>query len=266
MCDAMDGQEGAYPVLIVPGFASPRFQTDLVGRHLRSVGLDTISIELPWLAMGDVARAAGVLAERAGRAMEAYGCEKINIFGYSLGGVVARYYLQELEGYPALGRAAFVSSPHAGTYFGYLGFFSPAGRQMCPGSQVIRRLEESPAREHVAGKCISIFVRYDGVIVPCTSSYLPDNYNLMYRRPVSHWRAVMSESIALRASEFLRGELPVGAFPGRDLDPIDPAGLVSVCWGEKPAGARRVWQAVGAPFRTLAGRIASLLRKGKGSS
>ena len=256
-----DETTARYPVLIVPGYGSPGFQTDLVSRHLQSSGLDTVKIKLPWMAMGDMVRSANIVSEQAKRAMKTYGCERVNLFGYSLGGVVARYYLQELEGYPLLGRAAFISSPQAGTYFGYLGFFSPAGRQVQPNSPLLRQLNESPIRENLAGKCISIFVRWDGVIVPCFSSYLPEGYNLMQRRPISHFRAVMSREIAVRASEFLAGGLPEGAVPGREFGMLEGGELVVVPWARRETDRRRVWHVVSKPFVSLGSRIAMLFRR-----
>lgn len=247
-----------YPVLVVPGFGAPAFQTELVSRHLRSTGLDTISVRLPWLAMGDMARSAVVVAEQARRVVEERGFEKVNLFGFSLGGLIARYYLQELEGYPLLGRGAFVSSPYSGTYLGYLGAFSPAGRQVRPASELLRRLEESAEREHVSGKCLSIFVRWDGVVVPCFSSYLPDGYNILMRRPLTHWRAVTSRELILHASEFLQGGMPECAIPGRELDLLEAGRAFAV------PGAltrRRVWSVLNAPFRTFGNRVAALFRR-----
>jgi len=248
---------GRYPVLVIPGYGAPEFQTNLVGRYLQSSGLDTVKIKLPWMAMGDMTRSARIVAEQARRLQETLGHDKVNLFGYSLGGIIARYYLQELDGYPKLGRGAFISSPNAGTYFGYLGFFSPAGRQVRPGSPLIEQLNESPVLEHIAGKCLSIFVRWDGVIVPCFSSYLPNGYNLMQRRPLLHWRAVMDQDLIGRASEFLKGDMPEGVFAGRELGMIEAGDLLSVPW-EIGREKRRVWKVIFKPFRSLSRRVASL--------
>ena len=249
-----------YPVLVVPGFGAPAFQTELVSEHLRSTGLDTISVRLPWLAMGDMVRSAGIVGEQARRAVEERGFEKVNLFGFSLGGLIARYYLQELEGYPLLGRGAFVSAPYSGTYLGYLGAFSPAGRQVRPGSGLLRRLEESGEREHLRGKCLSIFVRWDGVIVPCFSSYLPDGYNILATKPVTHWRAVTSRELILHASEFLQGGMPECAVPGRELGQLDAAGRAFAATGT--VTRRRVWSVLYAPFRTFGKRVAGMFRRG----
>lgn len=249
-----------YPVLVIPGYGAPKFQTELVSRHLRSTGLDTISIALPWMAMGDMVRSAHIVEDQARLAIQERGVEKINLFGFSLGGLIAQYYLQELDGYPVLGRGAFVSSPYAGTYIGYLGAFSPAGRQVRPTSPLIRLLEQSRAREHLTGKCISIFVRWDGVIVPCVSSYLSNGYNLMHPRPLSHWRAVTSPELIYHASEFLQGGLPEGALPGRELGMLQGGDLFSMPWSDTVRSGRRFWRVVAKPFRSFGQKVKVLFR------
>ena len=257
----LEPKTGEYPVLVIPGYGAPQYQTDLVGRHLQSNGLDVVKMKLPWMAMGDMTRSAELLSEAVRRVREQMGFEHVNFFGYSLGGIIARYYLQELEGYPSLGRGAFISAPNAGTYIGYLGFFSPAGRQVRPGSPLIRRLNESPMCDQVAGKCLSIFVRWDGVIVPSESANLPFGYNMMQRRPISHWRAVMNAELLSIASEFLKGGMPEGVVPGRELHLPEAGEMVALPWDTPQAPGRRVWQVVASPFRSLGSRIASLFRR-----
>jgi pimeloyl-ACP methyl ester carboxylesterase len=256
-----DATTGQYPVLIIPGYGAPQIQSDLVGRHLQAGGLDTVNIKLPWMAMGDMTKSADILAEQVRRLRETLGYEKVNLFGYSLGGIIARYYLQVLEGHPALGRGAFVSSPNAGTYFGYVGFFSPAGRQVRPSSPLIQHLNQLPLPESIAGKCLSIYVRWDGVIVPFASAYMSYGYNIVRQRPVSHWRAVMSREIVGCASEFLRGEMPEDACPGHEIGILEPGGVFAVPVAFDEGGRRTAWQTVARPFKSLGGRIASLFRR-----
>lgn len=248
-----------YPVLIVPGYGSPAFQTELVGKRLRHSGLDTVGIKLPWLAMGDMVRSAEVVAEQVKRVRENLGYEKVNLLGYSLGGLVARYYLQEMEGHPLMARSAFVATPHRGTYIGYLGYFSAAGRQVRPGSPFIEGLSGPDRVEDFAGRCLSIFVRWDGVIVPSLSCYLPEGYNLMLRRPVSHWVAVMSEAVIAMASDFLKGGLPEGAVHGRELGMLEAGSLIAVPL--EVGSRRRYWSMFSRKYRSFSSRLKSLFRR-----
>lgn len=250
-----------YPVLIIPGYGAPSYQTDLVGRSLESFGLDVVKVKLPWLAMGDMVRSAHILSEQVERVRDGWGFDRVNLFGFSLGGLIARYYLQELEGHLALGRGAFVASPHAGTYIGYLGFFSPAGRQVRPGSAFLRGLTEAPGRDCFAGRCLSIYVRWDGVIIPSGSAYMPGGYNLMCSRPLSHWRAVTSRDIMLRASEFLLGGIPEGSVPGHELALPEAGGVLAIPPDFHPVERAGVWRVIVKPLKSLAGKIASIFRR-----
>ncbi|MDD5448594.1 MAG: hypothetical protein PHO53_05460, partial [Actinomycetota bacterium] len=47
-------KEDEIPLLVVPGWGAPSFQTDLMARHLRARGFDSVSVKLPWLATGDL--------------------------------------------------------------------------------------------------------------------------------------------------------------------------------------------------------------------
>lgn len=255
-------EEKGYPVLIIPGYGAPAFQSEIVGRYIRSSGLDVVKVKLPWMAMGDMTRSAKLVAEQVDRLRDTYGFDKVNFFGYSLGGIITRYYLQELEGHSALNRGAFVSSPYSGTYIGYLGFFSAAGRQVRPNSTFMKRLDDSPLRELIESNCLSIYVRWDGVIVPSTSSYLSCGYNISLSRPVSHWMAVTNRRIALYASEFLLGGIPEGAVPGHELALPEARDMLAVPAAAPIKKQPRVWQVLWKPVRSLAARIAALFRRG----
>ena len=250
-----------YPVLVIPGYGAPAFQNERAGRHLRSSGFDTVTIRLPWMAMGDMTRSAGIVAEQAARTMETRGFDRVNLLGFSIGGLIARYYLQELEGYPSLGRGAFVSCPHAGTCIGYLGFFSPAGRQVRPDSPFIRELSESGTLDSIGERCLSIYVRWDGVVVPSGSAYFPHGFNLLRDRPISHWLSTTSREMLACASEFLKGGLPEGTVPGRELGMLEAGELFAVPLALPPRAARRFWHVALKPFRSLAGRLARLFRR-----
>ena len=93
---------------------------------------------------------------------------KICLVGFSMGGLISRYYLQELEGYRAVSQFFSISAPHHGSYLAYL---SPnlGARQMRPGSDFIRLLEQSTDRLHGLA-CYSYWTPCDLMILPATSS------------------------------------------------------------------------------------------------
>ena len=210
-------------------------------------------------------RSAEIVAEQVESVKGRYGFEKVNLLGFSLGGLVARYYLQEFDGHRNMARAAFLAPPLAGAYLGYLGFFTPAGRQVRPGSSFLRDLEDSRKREWGSERCLSIYVRWDGVIVPSESAHLPAGYNLRLARPISHWGVVLNRGLIHRATDFLKGNLPDGAEPGRELK-AKSAPRVYVLTPQPPAGRHRIsWSAIFSPFKALAGKVKALTRKARGT-
>ncbi len=250
---------GRSPVLLVPGYGAPSFVTDRAGRLLRSHGLDTLSIRLPWLAMGNILRSAEVVADQAERAMELHGHERVNILGNSIGGIVARYYLQEMEGFRFLDRGAFLSCPHSGTRFGYPGSFSPAGRQVRTQSPLIERLNHPESLECIKGRCLSLYVRWDGVILPSSSSYLPWGFNVACNRPLGHWRSITSTMMFdFAAGYFLEG-LPPGLMPGHELGMFEAGNIFGVSLALRESF--RFWRAFSRPFKAIGRRLSSLFRR-----
>ncbi len=71
---------------------------------------------------------------------------RVHLVGHSLGGVVARWYLQEHGGDPRIVQTVSLASPFRGTRHARL-MPTPAGRDILPGSELLRRLER---RHHVA--------------------------------------------------------------------------------------------------------------------
>lgn len=92
----------------------------------------------------------------------------ICLVGFSMGGLISRFYLQELEGYRVVSRFFSISSPHHGSYLAYLSS-NLAARQMRPGSDFIRSLEQSTERLHGLA-CYSYWTPCDLMILPATSS------------------------------------------------------------------------------------------------
>jgi triacylglycerol lipase len=94
----------------------------------------------------------------------------VGLVGFSMGGLVCRYYLQRLGGLDRVSRFIAISSPHRGTWTA--SFRANAGaRQMRPGSAFLRDLNRDAAglgRLRVT----SIWTPFDLMILPATSCVL----------------------------------------------------------------------------------------------
>ena len=96
---------------------------------------------------------------------------QFDLVGFSMGGIVSRYYLQRLGGLERVRRFVTLSSPHNGTWTGYLRS-NPGARQMRPSSEFLQDLNAT-VDELSAVEFTSVWTPFDLMIVPSSSSELP---------------------------------------------------------------------------------------------
>jgi triacylglycerol lipase len=101
------------------------------------------------------------------------GEQNIRLVGFSMGGLVCRYYLHELGGYQRVSQFFSIAAPHHGTLWAYLmPNFSWSNRGVCqmrPNSDFLRTLEQN--HEQFAGiACYSYWTPFDLIILPARSS------------------------------------------------------------------------------------------------
>lgn len=70
---------------------------------------------------------------------------RISLVGHSLGGLIARWWLQELGGAERVDRVVTMATPHAGTRSARYGF-GPLARALDPESPIVSRLAETRGR------------------------------------------------------------------------------------------------------------------------
>ena len=104
--------------------------------------------------------------------------ERFAMVGFSMGGLVSRYYLQNLGGAERCDAFITVSSPHHGTNMAYA-YPGKGARQMRPGSPFLKNLEET---EHRLGDIpvVSHRTPMDLIILPTESSVWDRAENLSH--------------------------------------------------------------------------------------
>ena len=104
---------------------------------------------------------------------------KIAVVSFSMGGLVSRYYLQNLGGAERCDFLITISSPHHGTTAAYA-YPSAGALQMRPGSEFLRALGET---ENALGTMpiVSYRTPFDLMILPATSSVWARAENVSYR-------------------------------------------------------------------------------------
>jgi len=155
------------PILLVHGLVDNRSVFTLLRRALRRRGFGQVLALNYSPFTQDVRTAATQLAELVERTCEATGHERVHVVGHSLGGVVARYYVQRMGGDARVHTLCTLGSPHAGTTAAHL-LPSRLVRQLRPGSELLRELAAP------APGCRTRFVAFwsdlDQLIVPKRSA------------------------------------------------------------------------------------------------
>jgi triacylglycerol lipase len=97
--------------------------------------------------------------------------ESVLLIGFSMGGLVCRYYVQRLGGLNRIEQLVTLSTPHHGSFWARL-IPNQACRQMRPGSAFLTDLNRDIQNLH-AVNMVSIWTPLDITILPSSSSRIP---------------------------------------------------------------------------------------------
>ncbi|MBD2680672.1 MULTISPECIES: triacylglycerol lipase [Nostoc] len=124
-----------------------------------------------------------------------FGSEQpLDLVGFSMGGIVSRYYVQRLGGINRVQRFITISSPHHGTVVAY-GSRRPGCVQMRPDSLFLKDLN-SDAVILKQLNFTSIWTPYDLMIVPTNSSQMPVGQQVIVPVALHPWMLTDSRSLA----------------------------------------------------------------------
>lgn len=170
----------APPVLLVPGWAATARHLRQCRRFLLESGWPDDSIECLTFRRryGSNIEHAAELA----RAAEALGRRKrsrIAVVAHSMGGLALRRYLLDGGG-DTVDTAIFVGTPHRGTWMAWLAW-GGGGREMRPGSEFLRELNERPLPQEVRSFCLRTPI--DTRVLPGDSAWLDGAECLTVRLP-----------------------------------------------------------------------------------
>ncbi len=139
---ALDPALAATPVLLVHGYIHNRSAFLAMSRHLKRAGFRYVD-GVNYNALTDgIPQAAARLGAEVERVLTATGAERVLIVGHSMGGIVARYYVQELGGEDTVDTVVTLGSPHQGTYASYIGL-GAATAQLRPSSPLLQQLRST---------------------------------------------------------------------------------------------------------------------------
>ncbi len=164
-------------VVLVHGFLETGSAFGYLKRRLEKQGVQCL---VPKLDPNDGRGGLEHVAEKLKRDIDkAYGPDQsICVIGFSMGGIVSRYYLQNLGGAARCEKFFTLSSPHNGTVAAWI-YPTKGAAEMRPGSAFLAQLHDS---QSTLGKMpvVSYRTPLDLIILPATSSVWDRAENLEY--------------------------------------------------------------------------------------
>lgn len=162
------------PVILVHGIHSSSRDLTRLARHLEREGREVFLIDF---THSDGRIALDELAQELARFIEArVPAGPFDLVGFSMGGLISRYYVQRLAGAGRVAHFVTLAAPHQGTALAGLNRL-PGVLQMRRGSEFLRELERD--REALAQiKFTSFYTPLDLMILPARSSELPQARNV----------------------------------------------------------------------------------------
>jgi len=199
------------PILLVHGIIDNHAIFTVMERALRRRGFQRLATYDYGLLTYNIPQAAARLGEAVEELSVATGYERIHVIGHSLGGLIARYYVQCLGGDRHVHTLVTLGTPHQGTQLALAAPLLPLVRQLTPNSSVIHELTE-PAPD-CRTRFIAFFSDIDHLVIPSRNARL-DHPDLKVQnievRGVGHLSMPNNGRIAFTIAEALRELDPDG--------------------------------------------------------
>ncbi len=180
------------PVVVIHGYADTKRSAwwKELGMRLMEAGYDKSDIYMidlskdgiPGTSIDSPQRYAEELEKRVDQILEDQrsekenGVDEVDIIAHSMGGLDARWYIEELGGAENVNKLITLGTPHKGTEMANLASWTPGARDMMPDSEFIRKLNSSPLPEDV--EYVSIWSKGDELVVPSERAKLDGAKNI----------------------------------------------------------------------------------------
>lgn len=162
------------PILLLHGLFHNRACWLWTRWRLRRRGLSNIyAINLPpWYGLENLT---GRVAEKIEELRLAAGCDTVHLVGHSMGGMIARNYIQLGGGADKVAGCILLGAPNRGSKLAPFSV-TDLGRLLQPGSDFLQQLAEAPLPAGV--RLTAIYSRHDNMVIPFESAQLPGAENI----------------------------------------------------------------------------------------
>ncbi|MEB3161111.1 MAG: triacylglycerol lipase [Synechocystis sp.] len=186
-----------HPVVLVHGIFDTMAKFKTMTRFLTEKGWSVHSLNLvPNDGSASLTQLAKQVADYIDRTFPPQ--QAIDLVGFSMGGVVTRYYLQRLAGVERVKRYITISAPNQGTLLGY-GLPLAGVREMRWQSELLQDLNQDYQALLSALQVTVLWTPFDLMILPPSSSQLEIGEEIVLPVPVHAW--MVSDRRCLEAVE-----------------------------------------------------------------
>ncbi len=176
----------ANPVLLIHGIFDTIRIFDKMSQYLKKLGWEVYYLNLvPNYGILGLDKLAEQVADYINKTFPPN--QPFDLIGFSMGGIVSRYYVQRLGGINQVKRFITISSPHNGTLTAYASNLA-APKQMRPKSDFLESLNQDIALLDQIN-FTSIWTPYDAMIIPARSSQVPVGRDIKIDVLVHAWMA-----------------------------------------------------------------------------
>lgn len=188
-------------ILLIPGFYHSKRLFDPLCHFLEQAGFETKSLDIvPNNGTASIESLAGKLKRYIQKKVPR--SNHIVLIGFSMGGLIARYYIQALGEDRRIKSLITISSPHHGTKCAYL-LPLIATREMRPQSAFLRNLSRFPFPKM---PFLSLWTKNDFFIVPARSSVVSGAKNIEIKT-IFHLNMLTDQKCMETIKNFLKQSL-----------------------------------------------------------
>ena len=206
------GRAGETPVLLVHGYGQTRADFWYFGHRLHAGGRGSVfAFNYPFLRkVEDSARALGRAVAEVRRST---GAARVHLVGHSMGGLIARTYVEQQGGAETVASVIMLCSPLSGTTRGRAGV-GASSRDLTRGSAFLCALGRPAPPAGVRYR--AIWSHADALVVPADSGALAGAGEELVLHDVGHLTALLRRGVADRIDSWLNEAEGAGA-PGAPL-------------------------------------------------
>lgn len=158
------------PVFLVHGYFEPSWYFMYgIYKNLKKRGWPVYTVNL-FPNFADIKESSAFIKQKIEDVVQQTGKGQIDVVCHSLGGLITRYYIQNLDGVNKIRNLVTIATPHYGTYTALFGIGESA-KQMKPESSFLQELNKNG---DIYGniKYTSLWTNTDEMVIPASSAKL----------------------------------------------------------------------------------------------